>query len=115
MLSDLLEQQAAIEDIIDECFQKAQRELDKIACFRIKLKRNASDVRYGCTDGFFYEEIQDRHEVRRRFFGSDPEALVSHLVDTAIVNYAFRHRKDMQDGEDIISQCYSYLGTDEEA
>ena len=111
MLKDLIEQHSATEAVIDECFCKAASELKKITCYNIRLTRNAPDVRYICVDGFFCEDIADRPENRRRFFGSDPNALTAHLIDSAIQKFAFENQQILNCSyDDIVERCYSFLG-----
>lgn len=110
MLKDLIKQHSATETVIDECFCRAAAELKKITCYSITINRNAPDVRYICVDGFFCEEITDRPENRRRFFGSDPNALTAHLIDSAIQKFAFENQRFLNCSYDeIVERCYSLL------
>ena len=111
MLKDLIEQHSAAETVIDECFCQAETALKKITCYNIRLNRNAPDVRYICVDGFFCEEITDRPENRRRFFGSDPNSLTAYLIDSAIQKFAFENQHILNCSYDkIVECCYSFLG-----
>ena len=111
MLKDMIEQHSATEAVIDKCFEQAENELKRIIGYSITpISRNAPDVRYYCVDGFFCEEITDRPENRRRFFGSDASALTAHLIDSAIQRFAFENQHKLNCSYDeIVEHCYSFI------
>lgn len=105
--------------IVQECLERAQGELGRIACYKIFLSDSISYNRYEYENGEFVEEASgDRGEVYRSVVGHSEEEFVEYLIYGAVKRFAFRyeceHRRKFEDNRrqvnEIIERCYSYLG-----
>lgn len=107
--------------IVQECLERAQEELKKIACYKIYLRDSIAYNRYEYENGEFIQEASgDRGEVYRSVVGHSEEEFVEYLIYGAVKRFAFRyeceHRRKFEDNRrqvnEIIERCYSYLGND---
>ena len=107
-------------DIINQCHEKAQAELNKITCYDTKPKLNTSYESYEYVNDQFIKVSQgDRGEVYRSVVAHSEDEFIESLIYNAVSRFAFsyelHHRRQFEDNRrqvnEIIIKCYSFVSS----
>lgn len=105
-------------EVISQCMEEAQVQLNKITCYGEKLKLDLAYRRYDYINGEFIEEVEgDRGEIHRHTVGDSREKFIEHLLYSTIRRFAFsyecKHRRPFEDNRrqvnEIMEKCYGCL------